>query len=579
MTFESILNILKENIYIVAGVAIVLIVLIFLYIRSAQKRRLRNQFDALEVKYNELVSIPILFKINKATSLAKINPDEETEVMECKALFDEINKNQETITQVMADLEDAIAYNKVKDSRGYLVELDELVNKSLLNTHTLNKRLEVLLEQETNQRLEITELKETFRELKQETNSKASLLRDAYDALDEQIHSVEHLFSVFEEWMYASDFMKAREVTEEVKGELSLLKLRLDEIPKLYEIAKGHIPSLLDEVSRLYQGVIQDGVYVEHLEVPKNIGVLSDVLRDDLIVLAQGDVEKAKSSLLEIHKRLETIATQIQKENASHREVTNLSETVFASISELKEECVKVVDQAPRVERRYGFNGFVDQAQSFETSIADFDEVAQKISRMIHEEKIPASTVILSLQELGQDVQILKQEFTEFVEKMDQANADEIRANNQLMKLYLIINDVQVRIHRRFLPIISEKYHDDVLTAVEYTHRIATMLEDDAVDVAVLNATVDEAIDFTYKLHNNVNNLVGAVDMCENAIVYANKFRAFVPDIDTELTRAELAFQSGEYTQALATVINAVDRYRPDSSYEEMIRNNAKSAR
>ena len=57
MTFESILNILKENIYIVAGVAIVLIVLIFLYIRSAQKRRLRNQFDALEVKYNELVSI------------------------------------------------------------------------------------------------------------------------------------------------------------------------------------------------------------------------------------------------------------------------------------------------------------------------------------------------------------------------------------------------------------------------------------------------------------------------------------------------------------------------------------------
>lgn len=579
MNMDSILRFFTENsVYLVIAL-ILLVVLVLIYSRSAKKRRLRNQFDALEIKYNELVSIPILFKINKASSLAKINPDEETEVMECKSLFDEINKNQETITQVMADLEDAIAYNKLKESKEYLEELDELVNNSLSNTHTLNSRLEVLLEQETNQRLEVTELKERFRDLKQDVNKNAGSLRDAYDALDEQIHSIEHLFSVFEEWMYASDFIKAKEIADEVKNELSLLELRLHEIPKMYEIAKGHIPSLLDEVSRLYQGVVQEGVYVEHLEVPKNIGVLSDVLRDDLIVLAQGDVIKAKSSLLEIHKRLETLATQIQKENTAHREVTSLSETVFSSIEELKEESVKILEQAPRVERRYGFEGFVEQATMFETTITEYDGVSQKILRMIHEEKIPASTVILSLQELGQDVSILREEFIEFVEKMNQANADEIRAQNQLMKLYLIINDVQVRIHRRFLPIISEKYDDDVLQAVRYTHSIATMLEDDELDVDILNATVDEAIDFTYKLHNNVNNLVGAVDMCENAIVYANKFRAYVPDIDAELTRAELAFQSGEYTQALATVINAVDRYRPDSSYEEMIRNNAKSAR
>lgn len=579
MNMDSILRFFTENSVFLVIALILLIVLVFIYSRSAKKRRLRNQFDALEIKYNELVSIPILFKINKASSLAKINPDEETEVMECKSLFDEINKNQETITQVMADLEDAIAYNKLKESKEYLEELDELVNNSLSNTHTLNSRLEVLLEQETNQRLEVTELKEQFRDLKQDVNKNAGSLRDAYDALDEQIHSIEHLFSVFEEWMYASDFIKAKEIADEVKNELSLLELRLHEIPKMYEIAKGHIPSLLDEVSRLYQGVVQEGVYVEHLEVPKNIGVLSDVLRDDLIVLAQGDVVKAKSSLLEIHKRLETLATQIQKENTAHREVTSLSETVFSSIEELKEESVKILEQAPRVERRYGFEGFVEQATMFETTITEYDGVSQKILRMIHEEKIPASTVILSLQELGQDVSILREEFIEFVEKMNQANADEIRAQNQLMKLYLIINDVQVRIHRRFLPIISEKYDDDVLQAVRYTHSIATMLEDDELDVDILNATVDEAIDFTYKLHNNVNNLVGAVDMCENAIVYANKFRAYVPDIDAELTRAELAFQSGEYTQALATVINAVDRYRPDSSYEEMIRNNAKSAR
>ena len=72
---------------------------------------------------------------------------------------------------------------------------------------------------------------------------------------------------------------------------------------------------------------------------------------------------------------------------------------------------------------------------------------------------------------------------------------------------------------------------------------------------------------------------MGVVDMCEDSIVYANKYRAYVPDIDSELTKAELAFNNGEYTQSLTMIINAVDRYKPDSRYEEMIKKNAKSAR
>ena len=69
------------------------------------------------------------------------------------------------------------------------------------------------------------------------------------------------------------------------------------------------------------------------------------------------------------------------------------------------------------------------------------------------------------------------------------------------------------------------------------------------------------------------------VDMCENSIVYANKYRAYVPDIDSELTKAELAFNNGEYTQSLTMIINAVDRFKPNAHYEEMIKNNAQSAR
>ncbi|WZU02927.1 hypothetical protein MGH68_08820 [Erysipelothrix sp. D19-032] len=57
------------------------------------------------------------------------------------------------------------------------------------------------------------------------------------------------------------------------------------------------------------------------------------------------------------------------------------------------------------------------------------DEMRAKIMRMIQEEKIPATTILISVNELGQDVSIFRGEFDKLVEKVEQANADELRAS------------------------------------------------------------------------------------------------------------------------------------------------------
>lgn len=579
MNLQSIPSFIIEYKVPIAIVVVVIVIMVFFISRSNKKRRLRKQFDALEVRYNELMSIPVLFKINKATGLAKLNPEVENKVIECKDLFNQINRQQEVVTQLLADTEDALAYGKLKDAKYYLVDLEETITESLEQTETLNKELESLLEQETQQRLEITNLKERFRAIKQQANDQSVVLGDAYGQIEVQIRDIEHAFSVFEEWMYASDFQKAKDVSDETKESVDDLEARIKTIPKLYEVAKGYIPQLLDEVSKLYQGVRQSGIYVDHLEVPKNIGVLSEILKDDLIGIREGNISKSKESLIESQKRLEQLGIAIQKEEKAHTELQGVSEELFTTLEYLVEAVKDIKTDAEKVEVRFGFEGYVDQVEEYAAIIETQDQMRAKIMRMIQEEKIPATTILISVNELGQDVSIFRGEFDKLVEKVEQANADELRAERQLMKLYLIINDVQVRMKKRSLPMISESYREDVEKAQLYTRQISDILKHDMIEVETLNKTVDEAIDYTYKLHNNVNNLVGAVDMCENAIVYANKFRAFVPDIDAELTRAELAFNNGEYTQALTTVINAIDKYRPNTAYEEMIRDNAKSAR
>lgn len=578
MNYNDILIFLNKHKVIIALLAALLVVLALIIIRTSKKKSLQKRFEGVEIKYNELMSIPILFKINKATGLAKVNVDIERGVDSCKTLFEDIRSKQDSIVNLMGDADDALAFGKFNDADSLIEGLSELLDESLALTYQLDNDLELLLEEETQQRMKINQLKSTFRNQKSTMLSLESKLGNSYEALEAQSHEIEHMFSTFEEWMYASDFVKASETSEKTEASIKLLEERLSKLPKLYEKAKGFIPELLDEVSRLYQGVRQEGVFVEHLEVAKNIGLLSEILKEDLIQISQGEITKTTSSLNESQKRLEQLVVEIQKENKAHSDLQENFDITTDALASLQQGLSVIQEEATRIEERFDFDGFREQLDEMDNDLKEYQDKHSKIQRMKEEENIPASTILISVQELKQDINILLQDFKQLQEKVDQANADEVRARKQLLKLHLIINDVQVRIKNRSLPSISEKYQNDLDKSYGYTDQIKAMLENKSLDVKLLNATVDEAIDYIYKLHNNVNNLVGVVDMCENAIVYANRYRAYVPDIEAQLTRAELSFNNGEYTQSLTTVINSIDRYKPNTEYEELIRENAKSA-
>ncbi len=65
--------------------------------------------------------------------------------------------------------------------------------------------------------------------------------------------------------------------------------------------------------------------------------------------------------------------------------------------------------------------------------------------------------------------------------------------------------------------------------------------------------------------------------MVENTIVFGNRYRSTYSDIDSELTRSELCFRNGEYTQALTIAIATIEKIHP-GNYEKMVKENARAA-
>lgn len=578
VSMKEILEFIKRP-YVLIGFAVFLILMLLTLIyRSVRKNKLKKRTEEFEILYNTCISVPISFKLNKATNIAKLNPELETELKKAKNVYLDLEDRHEEISIILEDIEDSITFGKLTLAGQLVDDLEMLVIDTETITLNLDKTLDGMLEEEMTQRKEINELKELFRNDRTELVNNMNLYGQSYDLLEKIYKAIEDKFSVFEEWMFANDYEKARNVSQEIASDIEDFSDMLQTVPDLYVLAKGELPELLDELSSSYQKARNQQVYLEHVNVPKSIIYVSDKVKENLKNIGELRLDDANESLNNSKEALISMNKAVEEEVSAHFELKDKMRSSFSILDDFTVDVKDALSTKEKVEKRFDFENYGLRIDEYAELTQKLNEKRDVIATLFEKNKTPATKQIHVMNEMIDELDALTKSFYKLHDEVKQANADEIRAQDQLRKLYLIINDVEVRIKKRSLPSISEKYIHDLERSRAYVHQINALLKEDILDISTLNGTVSEAIDYIYQLHNNVNNLVGVVDMCENSIVYANKFRAYVPSIESELIKAELAFNNGEYTQSLTMIIEAIEKFKPNSSYEEMIRNNAKSA-
>ena len=574
---QQFLEFLSRREVIIAMVIVLLALVLWFFIRKRKRKKCRSALAELEIRYNSIKSVPLPFKLNKAVAIARVNQQAMTQVTHCKDDFELAQANLKQIAQNLADTEDLILVGKLKAARTSLEDLENMIELGEKQVHQLEGFLDKILEKETAQRTEVTQMKEEFRMLKLQAQEKSASLSFCWEAVEQRIAATEKMFSSFEEWMYASEFEKASQQLEEIRSALKGLQTVIEELPELLQLARGKVPNLIDEVSRSYSMQKQKGVFLHHLEVPRNLEMISDTLKQDLAALKQGESEHVRDHLQEDEKRLTQLLSQIEKEGQSFDEMQQIQHKAQTLITQLKENNQYVRQLYASVSVRFGIDDMSAQLKQREQRIIDIDDLRVKIMQMIRGNSVPATTILVSLRELVLEADQLLGEVNQLKAQLDSACSDEARARKQLLKLQLIMNEMQVKIRKNKLPAISAAYEGDLAKAYDYVRSIEDLLAETPLNVPLMNATLNDAIDMIYKLYNNVNNLVGMAMMVENTIVFGNKYRSTYPEIDSELTRAELCFRNGEYTQALTVALATIERIHP-GSYEKLIKENAKSA-
>ncbi len=571
------LNIISD-IRVVIGIAVLVVVLaVWLIVEKVRTKKARRELEELEKRYMSLKSVPLSLKMNKAVAVSKVNQETAAKMNEANIMFDQIQNSVTNISNLLAETEDNILVGKLRKADGGMSELERELSLSEREVKELDAMLEDILSRETEQRQEVTTLKNRFRALKAEAQEKATALAFCWEAVEQRITKTEKSFSTFEEWMFSSDYDKANTQLGVIQSDMAELEEILATMPGLLEETRGYIPSMVETIVREYTRNRNRGVYLKHLDFEKNLQLIKTELTEDLKVLKNAKFIGVADHIDLYKARLTQLDEAVRKEAQAYDEMKSLSK-------ETEELSVTTNENAGYVEKSFSqasvHFGLESLDETLDTNLAELKRLNDMTPRVIDNVRnyqIPASTVMVSLRELNQDLTRVNEALSEMRSRMESASSDEDRARKQLVKLQIIMNQMQVKIRKYKLPNISKTYEEDMRKANSYIQSIETLISESPMNMQLLNATLREALDFIYTLYNNVNNVVGTVVMVENTIVFGNRYRSTYADIDSELTRSELSFRNGEYTQALTTAIATVEKIHP-GNYESMIKENAKGA-
>lgn len=554
---------MSTEVMIYIGIAVLLLILVLILSRTLKRRKTARRLQELEVEVNDIRNNSLQYKYNKATAFARVNDDITDRVKNLAPKYEICQKSIASCENLFDAADDYLSRHKYNKSMKAMDDLESMLDDTKERIRIVSQSLDHILAKETEVREKANALKERFRNVKNvyQTNRASFYSGAAY--VDEQLADIEEQFNNFEEWMFASEFNKA-------KDEVDKISVRTDEIsgviaayPDLYAKVKLQLPQALNEVKLQAEEMEKNRVDISYLNVDVKMEAIANAMQDAQIKLDNGNLKGASNSLDTITDQILALQEDIAGEKKAFDEIHGDLDANFAIVDDVESELDQIVTLYASIKDRFGLEDWTKRFEEAKREMIELKTQRDAIRAQLEKNDVLQVDVIHEYRAFAVKTVDFGKQVKEMKRLLVGASSDENRAKKQVTKLQLILNEVRLNTINKQLPNISDQFTEDLKEGEAKVASVKGILEHSPLDVDTLNASLQDSIDFVYKLYNNANNLVGVAVMVENAIVFGNRFRSSYPALDSDLTRAEVCFQNGEYTRALKIAIQAIENVHP----------------
>lgn len=558
------------EVMIYIGIAIVILIIVGIISRSMKKRRVSRRLHDLEADVNDMLDNNLEFKYRKARQFAENNEDLADRFKSIKPKYKICLQSIEATEDLYNRATEYFTRHKYKKAARAMDEVETVLDDTEERIRIVEESLDRVISREDEVRKNASRIIERADKLKKDYAEKRDSFFSGTAYMDKMISSMETSLQKLEEDLGQARFAEVREDCDKIQNECDEFEEIAKVYPSLYSRAKTELPQAIEEVKTAVARMEEERIDASYLGVDDKLDAISNALEDAVASLDEGDLKKAAPALDAITDQVLALNEDIAQEHVAFSEIQASLENNFATVDQSEAELAEIIRLYASIKDRFGLEDWTARFAKAREQLDELKTQRDQIQKQLEDSEVYQVEVISGFRSFISRTDAFGKEVANMKQLLLGASSDESRARKQLIKLELILNEVRLNTSIRNLPAISESFNQDLERGEQKITDVQNVLESQTLDIDKLNGTLQDAIDFIYKLYSNASNLTGVAVMVENAIVFGNRFRSSYPALDSDLTKAEMCFQNGEYTRALKIAMQAIETLHP-GIYEKLI--------
>lgn len=542
-----------------------------IFYRGILIRKYRKKVVFFEDEINSIRTLPIRYRLGRVKAIGQNAPEILGQYQDLETEFDTIETNsQNDILTLLRDLDERTYYRKLRGVKKDLRHLEKAVTQYRNSSTQLLGRIEEITEIENDQRLVIIATKEDYRNLFDRYNSLRYKIEDYVPAVKEKINEIDQDFIDIEEMMNAQKYLEAKSFTQTVKEKIEFLSTNLDTISKLTDLCKNYLPGQVDLVTRRKDELVERGFAINLLDASSRFDKITDDLASQATQLKSLDLEGLEEKINLTSKDLNSLLSDFTEEQVAFDSYASRKDKCFDAVENLARAAIKVKRDYGQLKENYVIEGYGITVEKDLEQIREIQKRKEELERTILEKEFAFSKMLRDFDDLIAHCNHVASNIEKYYIVDENLKIQEKRALDELDNISIVLLEIKSEISNNHLPMINESYKDYIEDSYAKAEAILKVTKVRPINLEELSLQVDAARDVIYKLYDNVHHLIVTAQMVEEAIMFGNRYRHSFLEVNTELTRAELLYRNGEYTNALKVAVDIIEKIAP-GSYEKLI--------
>ena len=553
-------------------VASIIVGLVLSIMQNKKNNKYKKTLNNLEVEKNVIDSAPIMLELSK---LEAYKDSEKIGVM-----YDEWKKRLETIkgsnipkiTDMLLEADYALSQMDYKGAMYKIAKLEMEIYKVRTSSEFLLDEIKAVTTSEERNRSVITGLKAKYRELYQKFNETQGSYGDFKGTVAMQFENIAKRFEDFEKIMDNNAYNEVTPLINAIDEMLNHMKVVIDEVPSIVLLATNVLPKKIKEISEIYEKMNAKGYPLGYLNVEYNI---EEAKKKIASILDRCKVLNLEDSLFELKVLVDyfdSLYNDFDKERNTRESYESTNKIFSSKLEKTNRLIAELFAQLNEVKKVYNLSDDdINDLGNIKAELRELNKDYKNLEQHTSTNNFAYSKLTKEIDGLSVKLSVIEEKLDGMLDSIGSMRDDEIRARQQLEEIKQILKQSKNKLREYNLPVITKSYIVELKEAQAAIREIISELDKKPITIEVLNTRVDTARDLVLKLYGRTNEMLKTAMFAEMAIVYGNRYRSSIDDLNKNLLTAENLFFKGDYQHSLEITINSFNKVEP-GIYDKLLK-------